>query len=376
MINKRILYIVNVDWFFLSHRLPLALAMKEDGYDVYILTKDTGKRTEIEGYGLSFINIDFERSGKNPFDELFVLIRILKCIYKYKPSLVHNVTIKPSIYASIVSKLTRRSEINIINAITGLGYNFIGDKKGFVQQILKSLMSIAFKRKVNFIFQNPDDLDLYQQLGYLKHNKFKLIKGAGVEHTEFSYHLPKPKKRLQVVLTARMLKDKGILEFIDAANILESRWKSNATFKLIGDIDIENPSGITIEELQNHLVGEYIVWEGFCSDVKPILANADIVCLPSYREGLPKSLIEAMAIGRPIVTTDVPGCRECVEQNYNGLLVPPKDSRRLANALETLLLDADLRLRMGENSREKMVKELSLNKVIADTLAFYQEVLK
>jgi len=376
VINKRILYIVNVDWFFLSHRLPLALAMKEDGYDVYILTKDTGKRTEIEGYGLSFINIDFERSGKNPFDELFVLIRILKCIYKYKPSLVHNVTIKPSIYASIVSKLTRRSEINIINAITGLGYNFIGDKKGFVQQILKSLMSIAFKRKVNFIFQNPDDLDLYQQLGYLKHNKFKLIKGAGVEHTEFSYHLPKPKKRLQVVLTARMLKDKGILEFIDAANILESRWKSNATFKLIGDIDIENPSGITIEELQNHLVGEYIVWEGFCSDVKPILANADIVCLPSYREGLPKSLIEAMAIGRPIVTTDVPGCRECVEQNYNGLLVPPKDSRRLANALETLLLDADLRLRMGENSREKMVKELSLNKVIADTLAFYQEVLK
>jgi len=372
-IQDNIFYIVNVDWFFLSHRLQLALAMKNSGYDVYILTKDSGRRKEIEENGLHFIDIDFDRSGKNPLKEFLIIREILKHIKKHKPSIVHNVTIKPALYGSIAAKIYGKPNLKIVNAISGLGYNFIGDRQGPVQRVLKKLMNFAFNKNVNFIFQNPDDMALYKQLGYLQNNKFKLIKGAGVDSVEFQFHDPIEKDQLQIVLTARMLKDKGVIEFTEAAKILKSEWNSKVLFRLIGDIDTSNPAGLEKSELRKLELPNYIVWEGYRKDIRAVLIDADIVCLPSYREGLPKSLIEAMAIGRPIVTTDVPGCRECVEENYNGFLVPSQNSIELARALEVLLLSSELRLEMGKNSRKKMLKELSLDKVISDTVAFYKE---
>jgi len=372
-IQDNIFYIVNVDWFFLSHRLQLALAMKNSGYDVYILTKDSGRRKEIEENGLHFIDIDFDRSGKNPLKEFLIIREFLKHIKKHKPSIVHNVTIKPALYGSIAAKIYGKPNLKIVNAISGLGYNFIGDRQGPVQRVLKKLMNFAFNKNVNFIFQNPDDMALYKQLGYLQNNKFKLIKGAGVDSVEFQFHDPIEKDQLQIVLTARMLKDKGVIEFTEAAKILKSEWNSKVLFRLIGDIDTSNPAGLEKSELRKLELPNYIVWEGYRKDIRAVLIDADIVCLPSYREGLPKSLIEAMAIGRPIVTTDVPGCRECVEENYNGFLVPSQNSIELARALEVLLLSSELRLEMGKNSRKKMLKELSLDKVISDTVAFYKE---
>jgi len=372
-IQDNIFYIVNVDWFFLSHRLQLALAMKNSGYDVYILTKDSGRRKEIEENGLHFIDIDFDRSGKNPLKEFLIIREILKHIKKHKPSIVHNVTIKPALYGSIAAKIYGKPNLKIVNAISGLGYNFIGDRQGPVQRVLKKLMNFAFNKNVNFIFQNPGDMALYKQLGYLQNNKFKLIKGAGVDSVEFQFHDPIEKDQLQIVLTARMLKDKGVIEFTEAAKILKSEWNSKVLFRLIGDIDTSNPAGLEKSELRKLELPNYIVWEGYRKDIRAVLIDADIVCLPSYREGLPKSLIEAMAIGRPIVTTDVPGCRECVEENYNGFLVPSQNSIELARALEVLLLSSELRLEMGKNSRKKMLKELSLDKVISDTVAFYKE---
>lgn len=372
---KNIFFIVNVDWFFLSHRLPLAVKMKDSGYDVYILTKDSGRRTEIESYGLKFIDVDFQRSGKNPFKELSVIFKIYRNLMRFKPSIVHNVTIKPALYSTIAWKLYGNKKIKNINAISGLGYNFIGGRDGIVQRVLKKLMNFAFSKDVNFIFQNPDDLQVYKQLGYLEKNRYKLIKGAGVDSNEFQVAEPVLKDRLHVVLTARMLKDKGILEFIDAARILEDKWKDGALFRLIGDLDHENPAGIKEEELKNLEVDNYIVWEGYRSDIMSILKDSDIVCLPSYREGLPKSLIEAMAIGRPIVSTDVPGCRECVDENFNGFLVKAKDSKALSEKIDTLLGSETMRLKMGANSRSKMVNELSLDKVLKDTCEFYDEIL-
>lgn len=372
---KRIFYIVNVDWFFLSHRLPLALEMKKLGYEVFILAKDTGKRQVIESHGLFFIEIDFERSGKNPFKELSVIFKIYRNLMRLQPAIVHNVTIKPALYSTIAWKLYGNKKIKNINAISGLGYNFIGGRDGIVQRVLKKLMNFAFSKDINFIFQNPDDLEVYKQLGYLEKNRYKLIKGAGVDSNEFQVAEPVLKDRLHVVLTARMLKDKGILEFIDAAKILEDKWKDAALFRLIGDLDHENPAGIKEEELKNLEVDNYIVWEGYRSDVMSILKDSDIVCLPSYREGLPKSLIEAMAIGRPIVSTDVPGCRECVDENFNGFLVKAKDSKALSEKIDTLLGSETMRLKMGANSRAKMINELSLDKVLKDTCEFYDEIL-
>lgn len=373
--KRTILYIVNVDWFFISHRLPLAVRMKELGHNVFILAKDSGKRQEIESYGIKFINIDFERSGKNPAKEIKVIINILRYFIKYKPHIVHNVTIKPALYSTIAWKIYGNKKIRIVNAISGLGYNFIGGRNGAVQRILKKLMNFTFEKEVSFIFQNPDDLNVYRELGYLHNNKFKLIKGAGVDSGQFLFSKPVIKDKLHVVLTARMLKDKGIMEFIYAAKILEEAWRGRVLFRLVGDLDSHNPAGILESELIASLVDDYIIWEGYQSDIQSILIESDIVCLPSYREGLPKSLIEAMAVGRPIVTTDVPGCRECVEDNFNGFLVAAKDSEALADKIEVLLNNEQLRLRMGANSRSKMVNELSLDKVLKDTCEFYDEIL-
>jgi glycosyltransferase involved in cell wall biosynthesis len=364
--------VVNVDWFFLSHRLQLALRMKQEGFHVFILAKDTGRRREIENYGLNFINIDFDRSGKNPIKEL-VLISELKRLYKkYQPSIIHHVTIKPAIYGSIAAKSLPNTRV--VNAISGLGFNFIDGRDGIVQKLLRRLMQYAFSKQVNFIFQNPDDRQLYANMGFLRGNKHCLIKGAGVDAKAFYYVPALSKSKLKVVVTARMLYDKGIIEFIEAANILKERWQGKAVFCLAGDVDLANPAGIPEDKLKELLVADYIEWVGYCSDVQSFLIQSDIACLPSYREGLPKSLIEAMAIGRPIVTTDVPGCRECVDDGYNGFLVPAKDPVALAVALEKLLSDSSLRQKMGASSRSKMERELSLEKVLNDTVAFYESI--
>ncbi|MES2417264.1 MAG: glycosyltransferase family 4 protein [Bacteroidota bacterium] len=373
LIQKRIFYVVNVDWFFISHRIQLALAMKAAGHEVYILTKDTGRRNEIENNGLNFINIDFERSGKNPLKELSIVYTLIKYYREYKPEIVHHVTIKPAIYGSIAKRLSGCSDISVINAISGLGYNFIDGRNGVVQRILKRLMYFAFTN-VNFIFQNPDDIQLYEKMGFLAKNKFKLIKGAGVDSEAFPYHLPLNNEKINITLTARMLYDKGISEYIEAAELLFEKWNGRAIFILAGDIDLGNLAGVQELELKKSMRDGYIEWIGHKKNIIPILVASDIVCLPSYREGLPKSLIEAMAIGRPIVSTDVPGCRECVTDGVNGFLVPVKNAAALADAIEVLLKDKDLRIKMGVASRSKMLNELSLDKVINSTLDFYKEI--
>lgn len=372
--EKSIFYIINVDTFFMSHRLPLALAARNRGYNIFILTRDTGERQRIEADGLHFIPIDFDRSGANPFKDILIIFHIFRLIRKYKPVLLHNVTIKPAVYGSIAARYANRGT-KVINAISGLGYNFIGGRDGPVQKILRRLISFAFKFGVNFIFQNKDDCRLYQSLGLLAHNGYRIIKGSGVDGTLFTYQRPVEKKMLEVVITSRLLYDKGIVEFMNAALLLKDKWTGKAKFIIAGDIDQGNKASISGGDLKKYLVDDYLIWIGFQKDVKPLLIKSDIVCLPSYREGLPKSLIEAMAIGRPIVTTDVPGCRECVNEGENGFLVPARDTEGLAAAIDKLLSDQQLRLRMGEASRKKMEMELSLQQVVVETMKFYDELV-
>lgn len=373
--NKKIFIVVNVDWFFLSHRLQLANSLQSDGNDVYIITKDTGKKVEITNHGLSFINIDFERSGTNILKEVKLIFKLLKLYKKYNPDIIHHVTIKPAIYGSVALSFFK-NDIKCINAISGLGYNFIENRKSIIQKFLLMLMDIGFKRKnVNFIFQNSDDKNFYSSLEFLTDKNYEIIKGSGVDQNDFNYVAPIKKSKLKVVFSGRMLLDKGIVEFMEATKLLRNKYLHSVEFILMGDIDIYNKASANENLINSYLEKEYLTWIGFKNEVKDILINADIVCLPSYREGLPKSLIEAMAIGRPIVTTNTAGCKECVEENINGYLVPVKSVIELAAKIELLLDDENLRLKMGKASRNKMEIELSLNKVINDTKSFYGKII-
>lgn len=368
MMKKRIIYVVNVDWFFVSHRLPLAKEALSKGWDVFLVSKDTGRFGELQLLGIKCISIDFDRSGKNPLKEL-KLIHQLRSIYKkIKPDVIHQITLKPCIYGTIAYK----GGAKVVNAVSGLGYSFTDNRKSIGKIILIALLKIAFKSKpTSFIFQNPDDLDFYRSLGFIKAKNYIVIKGSGVDEHNYPFTKPIEKDKVVVTLLARMLKDKGVLEFIQAANILKENLSGLAEFVLVGGMDVDNPAHITKEELQEKCDGFYIKWLGHSNDVRSIYIKSDVVCLPSYREGLPKSLVEAMAIGRPIITADTIGCRECVEDGLNGFLVPVKDSIFLAEKIKKLVLDKELRKEMGLESRIKMVKEMSLKQVVQQTFEFY-----
>ncbi|MBC8594096.1 glycosyltransferase family 4 protein [Oscillospiraceae bacterium N12] len=373
--KRKIFYVANVDWFFISHRLPLALHALEQDYEVYLLSLDTGRRQELEAKGIHFINIPFKRSGSNPFHELKCIFLLYRYYNRYKPEIIHHITLKASLLGSLAGKMVGNH--HIINAISGLGYNFTDGRDGWLQKAIKLFIRLAFKSKnISFILQNPDDVELIKGLDLVPFSRIFLIKGSGVNLDEYSYFKASDEFPLKVLFPARILLDKGVMEFIEAAKILESEFLGKAKFILAGDCDKENLSVLGEEELQKFLVKDYIEWIGFQKNMKLIYQNSSIVILPSYREGLPKSLIEACSVGRPIITTDVPGCRECVEDGVNGYLVPAKDADSLADAIKLLLMDAEKRDEFGRNSRLLAEKEFSIDKVIDLTFNIYNKYLE
>ncbi|MDO5665374.1 MAG: glycosyltransferase family 4 protein [Bacteroidia bacterium] len=374
--KKRLVYflVVNVDRFFLSHRLPLALEAVKRGYDVYLLSADTGKRKEIEAYGIKFLNVPFQRSGQNVFHEINC-VRILSNYYKkFQPDIIHHVTLKATLLGSLAAKRAKIS--NVINAISGMGYNFTNGRNGLLQKTIKVVMNIAFKSKYfYFILQNPDDLRLMKGFNFVPESHYKLIKGSGVDLEEFSFTEAKEKDKIRILFPARILYDKGIMELIGAANSLRDKWEGKIIFILAGDCDKNNKAVIHQLDLEKLLVPGYIEWIGFRKDIISQHQQSDIVILPSYREGLPKSLIEACAIGRPIITTDVPGCRECVVDGYNGYIVPAKTVEPLAQAIDKLCASKEERIEMGRNSRKLAEKEFSIESVVEKTFSIYDETL-
>ena len=372
---KKLFIVVNVDWFFLSHRLPIALAAKKQGYEVTIVSANTGLKEEIESHELSFIEVPFERSGTRFFHEL-KCIRLLRKLYqKHKPDVIHHVTLKACLLGSLAAKSVNHK--NVVNAISGLGYNFIDDRKGLTQRVIQHLIPIAFKSKTfYFILQNHDDVDLISKMKLVPSENIVLIKGSGVDLNEYTYTMLPKTNRLQFLFPARMLYDKGLSELLEAANILRSEIAHKAEFILAGDCDPENLAAITPDDLQKKVDGDYIKWIGFQKDMLPIYKNSTIVVLPSYREGLPKSLIEACAVGRPIITTDVPGCRECVIDGYNGRLVKVK----CVNALAFAILEfVEGKLPMEQyslNSRCLAEKEFSIENVVNKTMEVYEKLYK
>lgn len=372
--TNRLLLVVNVDTFFLSHRLPIALEAIKKGWEVYLLTADTGQREKIESYGIFFRHIPFERSGKNPIHELRCIHLLAKYYRELEPSIIHHVTLKAALLGGIAAKISRKK--SVVNAISGMGYNFTDGRNGFLQRVIKSMMKLAFlSRDFCFILQNPDDVALFQNLKFVPPTHIFLIKGSGVDLRQYAYSPKEDSLPIRILFPARMLYDKGLQELIDAAISLRERYEGQILFSLAGFCDPDNLAGVKEDDLKSMLIPDYIEWIGYCQDMVSQYKSSDIVVLPSYREGLPKSLIEAAAVGRPIVTTNVPGCKECVIPKYNGELVSAKSSSELASALELLINSSELRKEYGNNSRVLAEQQFSLDAVLSKTFDVYSFLL-
>lgn len=361
----------NVDWFFKSHRLPLAIEGIKRGYSVYLISNNTGYFQEFELIGIKCFDVKFSRGFANPIFELFNVFKLVYFYYSLRPHIIHLITLKTSVYGNVAAFFFLK-KVRIINAITGLGFLFT--LKSVINPLLVFFLKLVFSSKINnkFIFQNNDDKLVFSQFTRLNTNNCIIIKGAGVNEDEFVRTSPiLSNGKIRITLVSRMLRDKGVLEFIDSAKSLRPLLFSKCEFVLVGGIDLNNPSRIYEDELIAKLEENYIIWLGHRSDIFDIYNLTDIACLPSYREGIPKSLIEAMAMSCPIITTNAPGCKECVIEGVNGFLVPIKDVGALSDKIYELVSNSDLMNSMGMQSRKFMVKEMSLKKIIQQTFDFY-----
>ena len=374
MSRPKILYFITEDWYFCSHRLPLAVAAKDAGYDVTVVTNVNGHGTAIRRAGIRLIPFNLSRRGMNPLSELSMLARLIAVYRKEKPDLVHHVAMKPVLYGSLAARLSRIPRV--VNAFAGLGHVFTSDK--LKARLLRFVIGSTFRgilnsRSSRLILQNKDDRALFIRKRFINEERIRLIRGSRVDTDIFSPS-PEPPGLPVVMLASRMLRDKGIKEFMEAARQLKERGVK-AHFVLIGDPDQHNPSAIPEEQLNYWHMEGVVDWWGWRDDMPSVLAQAHIICLPSYREGLPKVLLEAASCGRPIIATDTPGCREIVRDRENGLLVPVRGTVKLADAIQRLIENPELRQKMGERGREIVLSEFSIEKVIKETLSVYEELL-
>lgn len=373
MMNK-LFVIVNVDWFFLSHRKDVALAAQKAGWDVTIVTADTGQLKDIEAIGLKTINLPMSRSGMNIREELGTLSFLYKLYKREKPDVVHHVGMKTILWGTLAAKF---SKVNgVVNAISGLGGFFAEDNKGLVARVMPKVLKFSHNRKnLLCIFQNSEDKGLYLKNGIIKEDQVRFIKGSGINLNDFCYTPEPAEGKIRVILTARMIVEKGIFILTQAAEKLRPKYGEKAEFLLVGGID-DHPGAITREQLEAVCDGAYIQWLGYRSDVKELLQSSHIMAFPSYyMEGLPKSLIEADAIGRPVITSNSVGCKEAVIDGYNGFLIPIKDVDALVEKLDILLGDASLRQKMGRNSRKYAEENFSIDVVIEKHLNIYNELI-
>ena len=375
VVPRHLVYVITEDWFFASHFLDRAKAAVGKGYKVSVITRCRETAREFRQYGLAPINIEFSRRGLNPITELITIFRLRTILKRIKPDIVHNVALKPVVLGSLAAQFA--GVRNIVNAPVGMGYVFTSEenKARILRPIVKALIRYSLGRQARrVIIENNDDFNNLVAGGFAKNDSIALIKGAGVDTEKFDYK-PEPDGQVRVIMVSRLLRDKGVQEFTDAAKLVKAR-ESTVQFVLVGDVDDGNPTSLTAEQLTELRKSRDVTWLGARTDISDLLAASHVACLPSYREGLPKSLIEAASAGRPIVTTDVPGCREVVTHMVNGLLVQPRDVSALASAIEKLVNDPKLRQSMGKENRHKAESEYANEIIIAQTHGVYDSFYK
>ena len=370
---KKVLFVVNTAAFFASHRLPIAQQLIEEGYEVHLAS--SGKTLPIfDLIGLHFHRLEFSRKGMRPLSELRVIWQLYKLFSGLQPDIVHLVTIKPYLYGGVAAKLAKVPIV--VSAVSGLGFvwSSMNFKAKFLRSVLYPLYKFAFSHKNQFvIFQNVDDADILANWEIIDSSKVHLIRGSGVDLNAYQY-IAEPKGKVVVTFVARLLEDKGIRDFINASRILHNNGV-NVDFWVVGDRDDGNPVSITKAEMLSWNELPNVKVFGFQTNIADLYSQSNIACLPSYREGLPKSLIEAAACGRVVVTTDVPGCREAIEPNETGLLVPMNNAEALADTIQYLIDNPDVRKKMGAAGRLLAEKEFDINKIVLDHIKIYQKLL-
>ena len=375
--NKKyiIAVVANSTWNIYNFRLNILDVLLANDFEVFVVApvdkyifykEDFPEVVHIPVKNLS-------RDGTNPVKEVVLINEFVKIYKKIKPDIILHYTIKPNIYGGIAAGIL---SIPSIAVVTGLGYAFI--HKGIIQSITRLLYRFSFRFHKKIIFENTDDLGLFVKNKFIKKEKGISIKGCGVDIEYFSPVEKNGKNRDKIIFTfiGRLLYDKGVVEFVEAAKIIKKEYK-NAEFWLIGDIDENNPSMVKEEDLIDWVKSKTVIYHGFKQDVKKYISKSDCIVLPSYREGMPRTIIEASAISKPVITTDTAGCREVVEEGKNGYLVPVKEVNSLAMAMKKMMeLTKEERIQMGKYGREKAIREFDDNLIADDILNIILDVLK
>jgi glycosyltransferase involved in cell wall biosynthesis len=371
---KTLLFVVTEDWYFVSHRLPLAQAAMKAGYRVVIAARFGEHRVQLEEEGFILRPIRLRRRGASLAGETAAILELRRLYREIKPTIVHHVALKPVVFGSVAAIGLRR--IAVVNAVAGLGFLFTSRRP--LAKVMRPMVTVVLRvvlrrpRSVVIVQNSSDRVQLIDR-GLARASQIRLIPGAGVDLDSFRV-TPEAEGIPIVVFAGRLLWAKGVREFVAAAHLLKTRGVSGR-FALVGEPDTENPDAVPMDALRKwEREGVVELW-GRRSDMPQVLSAVHIVCLPSvYGEGVPKILLEAAASGRPVVTTDWPGCRDAIREGQTGLLVPPGDVEALAGSLETLLVNRPLRLQFGRAARLLAEREFDIKSVVASTLAIYSEL--
>ena len=371
----KIMFLVTEDWYFVSHRLSLARACRDLGWEVVVATRVGRFGEAITREGFRTVSIHLRRSSRAPWRELATIFELVKVLARERPDIVHQVGLKPVIYGSLAAILVRTRLV--VNMLAGMGYIFTSGRLSIriARGVIKAVLRLCLNRRNHWlIVQNDNDASSMLQSRLIRADRIQVIRGAGVDFDRF---VPTPEVDGPIVaaVVSRMLKDKGVREVVLAARELKRRG-SKVQIWLVGAPDADNPSSIPEETLRQWHREGCIRWLGHQEDVRSVWAKVHIALLPSYREGMPLALLEAAAAGRPIVTTDVPGCNDLVQHGVNGFLVPTQDWMELADAIDTLARSAELRARFGAAARRKVEEEgLDDTTVVTQTLGVYRKML-
>jgi len=366
-------YLVTQDWYFMSHRLPMALAAQRAGYNVHVITHVEKDRDAIEALGFRLHALDWRRGSINPLAFFANVLAVRRLYREIVPDLVHHVALQPTIVGSVAST---GLQFVRLNAVAGLGFVFTSAtlKARLARPVFRTLLRHVFgDARASVLVQNPDDYAAIRALGVTEKHIFK-ISGSGVE-TDRLTPLPEPTGAMTIAFVGRLLEDKGIRTLVRAHEIL-TRQGNKIQLLIAGEIDPANPVSIPPQEIKKWSGRPGIDVLGHVADIKEVWKKAHIAVLASRREGLPKSLLEAAACGRPIVATDVPGCREIARPGINALLVPPDNEGALADAIAQLSKDTTLRRKYGEAGRRIVEDEYSADKIGAEVVALYGHLLR
>jgi glycosyltransferase involved in cell wall biosynthesis len=377
----KILFLVTEDWYFCSHRLPIARAARDAGAEVVVATRVDRHADAIEREGFRLVALPWRRRSKNLLAELKALLHIIRMYRRERPDIVHHVAVKPAVFGGIAAAIGGRPAQ--VNAIAGFGY--VSTSPQLLARLLRPAVRVVFRRVLNrpesfVIVQNPDDAAALTHGRLFDESRIRIIRGSGVDTERFRPAAGRAQgsgeegdARMTAVLAARMLTSKGIRETAAAARALKAR-AGGVRVVLVGDPDPENPESIGADIIDRWVEEGIVEWRGHVEDMVGVWQSAQVGLLPSYREGLPMSLLEAASCGLPLVATDVPGCREIVRDGENGLLVPVRSIDPIAGALETLASDADLRNEMGRRSREMVEESFAERIVVRETLSLYASI--